>query len=219
MFIISLLVLVVILAISAVASHSGKHTGSFSGKRSRSPQKTYYRFDKPPTDSQRTEFKPISERQPESLPQRPKVYVAKVDWIIDGDTLMVSNELFSRRRIRLDSIDCPEDGQPWGDTAKFGLIKIVGRKQVKIEDYGEDCYGRTLATLYVKQKDGSWLNVNERMVMLGHAWVMRMYYRHLPKHRRDKLNQLENWAKRKKVGLWRHPNPVPPWNWRKSDSC
>ena len=61
-------------------------------------------------------------------------------------------------------------------------------------------------------------NVNERMVTLGHAWVMRMYYDHLPKSRQQKLNQLERWAKSKRVGLWKTDNPIPPWQWRQLGS-
>jgi micrococcal nuclease len=145
----------------------------------------------------------------ESLPQ------AKVVWVLDGDTLVVTNG-WSEKTIRLDSIDCPEDGQPWGDTAKYGLMKLVGRRQVAFEEHGQDPHGRTLATIYVRHPNGNeWLNVNERMVTLGHAWVMRAYYDHLPKDRQATLNRLETWAKSKKVGLWRTENPIPPWRWRK----
>jgi endonuclease YncB( thermonuclease family) len=52
------------------------------------------------------------------------------------------------------------------------------------------------------------------MIMLGHEWVMRMFYDHLPEDRQDKLNSLERWARSKKMGLWKAPNPVPPWEWR-----
>lgn len=139
---------------------------------------------------------------------------AKVLKIYDGDTVLVAKG-WSRVMIRLDSIDCPEDGQSWGDKAKYGLIKLIGGRTVHLEQYGADDYGRTLATLYVRQNKGEWQNVNERMVMLGHAWVMRMYYDHLPPDRQNKLNRLEAWAKSKGVGLWASPNPMPPWQWRK----
>lgn len=134
--------------------------------------------------------------------------------VIDGDTVDVSK--FNRRvRIRLDSIDCPEDGQPWGETAKAGLIKLIGGKSVRLEEHGRDPYGRTIATLYVRSEEGSdWLNVNERMVILGHAWVMRRFYSHLPRERQTALNRMEAWAKSKKVGLWKTSNPIPPWEWR-----
>lgn len=140
---------------------------------------------------------------------------AKVVKICDGDTVYVAKG-WSRVKIRLDSIDCPEDGQDWGDNAKYGLIKMIGGRTVHLEQYGADAYGRTLATLYVRHPDTrEWQNVNERMVMLGHAWVMRMYYDHLTPDRQQKLNKLEAWAKSKNVGLWSAPNPTPPWEWRK----
>ena len=70
--------------------------------------------------------------------------------------------------------------------------------------------------IYVQHGHGSeWMNVNERMVTLGHAWVMRRFYNHLPKDRQQKLNRLERWARSKMVGLWQTPDPIPPWMWRK----
>lgn len=139
---------------------------------------------------------------------------AKVIYVIDGDTIIVTKG-WDKIKVRLDSIDCPEDGQPWGDTAAYGLRKLVNGRNVHLEEHGIDCHGRTLATIYVQSADGEeWVNVNERMVTLGHAWVMRRFYDHLPKDRQGKLNRLENWARSKKVGLWRTENPIPPWRWR-----
>lgn len=138
----------------------------------------------------------------------------KVQYVIDGDTVIVS-KFWSEIRIRLDSIDCPEDGQHWGNIAKAGLIKLIGGRYVYIEVHGVDEYGRTLATIYLEDDHGSkGINVNERMVMLGHAWVMRQYYNHLPKSRQYQLNKLERWARSKRVGLWKTSNPIPPWQWR-----
>lgn len=139
---------------------------------------------------------------------------AIVRYVVDGDTVIAVRR-WREIRIRLDSIDCPEDGQHWGDVAKYGLIKLIGRRRVHIEEHGRDDYGRVLATLYVRHpsKD-EWMNVNERMVTLGHAWVMRRYYDHLPPDRQEKLNRLERWARSKNVGLWATPDPTPPWKWR-----
>jgi endonuclease YncB( thermonuclease family) len=137
-----------------------------------------------------------------------------VEYVIDGDTVVVSDFL-SKYKIRLDAIDCPENGQHWGDVATYGLIKLIGGCNVYIEDHGTDAYDRTLATIYICHKNGpDLMNVNERMVTLGHAWVMRRYYGHLPQDRRNQLNRLERWARSKKVGLWSTTNPVPPWKWR-----
>ncbi len=139
---------------------------------------------------------------------------ARVRQVIDGDTAIVTIGR-SEIVVRLDSIDCPEDGQYWGDIAKYGLIKIVGGQNVRLEEHGEDNYGRTLATMYVwSEEKNEWLNVNERMVTLGHAWVMRRFYDHLTEDRKERLNRLERWAKSKKVGLWHQNEPTPPWKWR-----
>lgn len=141
--------------------------------------------------------------------------LARVLWVVDGDTIIVTRG-WDEIRIRLDSIDCPEDGQEWGNIAKYGLIKLVAKREIRIEEHGEDDHGRILATIYVwQEKRSEWLNVNEHMVTLGHAWVMRRFYDHLPKDRQIKLNRLENWAKSKKVGLWGTSDPLPPWKWRK----
>ena len=135
-----------------------------------------------------------------------------VDYVVDGDTVDVAWN-GGILIVRLYGIDCPEDGQEWGDIATAGLIKMIGGKSVDLEIFGTDMYDRVLATIFVQ--DGSeQINVNEKMVMKGHAWVMRRFYNELPKNRQHQLNKLENWAKSKKVGLWRNGNPIPPWKWR-----
>jgi micrococcal nuclease len=161
--------------------------------------------------------KPTSVRMtpppPDTVSELKKV---EVRHIIDGDTVVVLKD-WTEIRIRLDSIDCPEDGQPWGNIAKAGLIKLIWGRSVYIEKHGLDDYGRTMATIFLRIRDDYgpvWMNVNERMVMLGHAWVMRQYYNHLPKKRRDQLDKLESWAISKRVGLWKTNNPIPPWRWR-----
>ena len=141
---------------------------------------------------------------------------ARVEWVIDGDTVVVSVDQRSEK-IRLYAIDCPEDGQPWGDTATYGLIKLIGRRHVYLEDHGKDCYGRTLATIHVQDdKSPGLVNVNEKMVMRGHAWVMRRFYGDLSADRKGRLNRLERWARSNKVGLWKTGDPIPPWEWRRN---
>jgi micrococcal nuclease len=101
--------------------------------------------------------------------------------------------------VRLDSIDCPEDGQPWGNDSKFGLIKLIGGRNIRLEPHGHDEYERMFATVYVKSKSNNeWINVNAKMIVCGHAWVMRGFYKHLPKERQNDLNSKERWAKSKK---------------------
>jgi endonuclease YncB( thermonuclease family) len=155
----------------------------------------------------------LSEREEKSRIE--DLPMANVKYVIDGDTVIVSST-WRNTTIRLDSIDCPEDGQPWGNVATAGLIKMIGGRRIRLEKHGNDHYGRLLATIYVQDKRGSeWLNVNEKMVVKGHAWVMRKYFNHLSEARKETLIRLERWARMKKVGLWSTSNPIPPWKWRK----
>lgn len=139
---------------------------------------------------------------------------AKVRYVIDGDTVIVCTPE-SEFRVRLSAIDCPEDGQDGGDAATKALIKLILGRFVHLETYGLDPHGRTLATIYV-MIGSELINVNERMVMLGHAWVMPQYYGHLSKSRRWQLNRLERWARSKRIGLWKVENPTPPWEYRRA---
>lgn len=174
----------------------------------RSPRDSYYQ--KHSKDVHTNKAKTAAEIK-ELIEELPK---AKVEQVIDGDTVVVVKN-WQRIKIRLDAIDCPEDGQEWGDIAKYGLIKLIGKRTIRLEEHGVDHYGRTLATLYVQYDHGlEWMNVNERMITLGHAWVMRRFYDHLPKDRQTKLNRLERWSRTKKFGLWKTPDPIPPWQWR-----
>ena len=144
---------------------------------------------------------------------------AQVLSVIDGDSLVVSI-LRDEDEVRLDSIDCPEGRQTWGEQAASGLRKLIAGRLVLLEQHGQDQYGRTLATIYaVHLTNHEYINVNEHMFMLGHAWVNRLHYEHLPRDRQDKLNELQRLAKSKRLGLWSELNPTPPWTWRKSNGC
>lgn len=168
-------------------------------------KKKYYRTPKPLYSKTKSYTQQaLSEYEiREKIPNLPR---AKIITVTDGDTVIVKKN-GSNISIRLDSIDCPENGQYWGDTAKYGLIKLIGGKTISLEEHGIDNYGRTLATLYIwNDVKKEWLNINERMILLGHAWVMRQFYDHLPLERKSKLNSLERWAKSKKIGLWHQKN-------------
>jgi len=132
--------------------------------------------------------------------------------VLDGDTAEVSTSARAFL-VRLSNIDCPENGQTWGAQATTALCKLIDGREVYLETYGRDHYGRTLATVYV-MLDGELVNVNEDMVMRGHAWVMDQFHLHLSLNRRRNLDKLQRWAKSKRVGLWQDENPIAPWLWR-----
>ncbi len=130
--------------------------------------------------------------------------IGKVDGILDGDIIEV---LHNKRpqRTRLNGIDCPEKDQAYGKRAKQSASALVFGKDVTLQTYGKDKYGRTLADVLLS--DGT--NVNHQLVKDGWCW----WYRKYPPENRD-LERLEAEAREARKGFWADPKPVPPWEWR-----
>ena len=125
--------------------------------------------------------------------------------IIDGDTIEVLHNQHATR-IRLSGIDCPEKHQAFGTRAKQAASELVYGKEVTLQTYGKDKYGRTLADVLLP--DGT--NVNHTLVKDGWCWWYRKY---APSD--AGLERFENEAREARKGLWADPQPVPPWEWRK----
>lgn len=68
-------------------------------------------------------------------------------------------------------IDCPEKGQNYRKRAKQAASELVFGKEVTLQTYGKDKYGRTLADVLLS--DGT--NVNHAMVKDGWCWWDRKY--------------------------------------------
>lgn len=136
-------------------------------------------------------------------------YYAKVNYVLDGDTISVTKSNSTKYRIRLAYIDAPETAhnnskaQPYGIESKAYLMSIVLNKAVYIKEKGNDPYGRFLGEVFV---DG--LNVNKAMVGNGYAWAYS--YNGNPEY-----VALEKLARTKKLGLWNFKNPIDPYIWRK----
>ena len=109
--------------------------------------------------------------------------------IIDGDTL----ETFSGQRIRLLGINTPEFSMPFYEEAKELLRSLVENKSVQIEAHGTEKYGRTLAYMFVDDK-----NINAEILRNGLA---TLYYYEKDSHY-STLKQAEESARLNKKGLW-----------------
>lgn len=128
--------------------------------------------------------------------------LAFVVTVHDGDTL----KLDDGRIIRLSGIDAPEITQPYGIESRDLLGKLIRKKTIRIETRGTDRYGRTVGEIFVGNK-----SINRSMVSRGAAWWFRKY---APS---DKcLRSLEAGARERRKGLWKSPNTVAPWDWRKT---
>ena len=80
-------------------------------------------------------------------------------------------------------------------------------KDVALQTYGKDKYGRTLADMLLP--DG--INVNHELIKDGWCWWYRKY---APGD--TVLEGLEKEARKAKKGLWVDPAPIPPWVYRKA---
>lgn len=140
-------------------------------------------------------------------------FSAKVVGVTDGDTIKVLIGGNKEIKVRLDSIDCPEKDQPFGNKAKQATSDLVFGKKVAIQKTGEDRYGRTLAFVVV---DG--VNVCEYLVENGWAWNYEKYSkskRLAQLHREALLDGRGLWAIVNQVDFNATPEPIPPWAWRK----
>src|SRR5215467_5702625 len=133
-------------------------------------------------------------------------FLGSVVSVLDGDTIEVLHNSRAER-IRLNGIDCPEKGQAYGKKAKQAASELVFGKEVTLQTYGKDKYGRTIADVLLP--DGT--NVNHTLVKDGWCWWYRKY---APGD--TILEGLEKDAREAKKGLWADPAPIPPWVYRKA---
>ena len=132
-------------------------------------------------------------------------FVAKVNRVIDGDTVVVATDEGKSVRIRMSDIDAPEKDQPWGPEATQALCVLIQDKTVLVIAVDTDRYGRVVATLFDADK-----NINRAMVEQGHAWVYRRYLRD------TSLLNIESSAKSEQIGLWHNEMAIEPRIWRRS---
>ena len=140
---------------------------------------------------------------PPAVPIDRQVKVVRVG---DGDTIEVLYK-GKAQRIRLQGIDCPEKAQAYGQRAKQATSSLVFSKAVTIEAHGQDKYKRTLGDVFLS--DGT--HVNRELVAQGWCW---WYQKYAPEDLI--LAGLEAAARFAKKGLWVDPDPVPPWEYRKT---
>ncbi len=134
--------------------------------------------------------------------------------VSDGDTFNVLVQ-GRQQRVRMASIDAPEvtkdkerPGQPYAQASRDALASLISGKDLVLVCYERDRYERNICD--VPLADG--MTANQKQVENGMAWA-NMEGR--GKFMRDaRLPSLEQQARRAGRGIWRQPEPVPPWVWR-----
>lgn len=131
--------------------------------------------------------------------------------VADGDTITVEPVNGGARvKVRLYGIDCPEGKQSYGQSATSFVYDVALYKHVDVDvsRQGKDRYGRTVATITVKDAGV----LQELLLDAGLAWVYPKYCQEEFCMRWAGLMQV---ALINRHGLWQEDSPVPPWEWRK----
>lgn len=107
-------------------------------------------------------------------------YAAKVERIIDGDTIYVTADLgfgvSKFLKLRLDSINTPEirgDEREEGLKAKAFVESLIAPgDQVYIESYKDGGFGRYAAKVWYSNEESLWVSLNDHLVDSGFAEVV-----------------------------------------------
>lgn len=147
----------------------------------------------------------------------------KVIHVADGDTLTVLDGNRFQRVIRLTDIDAPEaahgsrrPGQPYAARATEAMKRLAMGEQARAVCYDVDVRPRedgTVLERYVCRVFAGGKDVNMAMIDAGMAMANRQSKRYV----RDQATYAhEDAARRDHRGLWAQPQPVSPWEWRRT---
>tara|TARA_R100000908_G_scaffold11810_2_gene4225 strand:+ start:1418 stop:1807 length:390 start_codon:yes stop_codon:yes gene_type:complete len=114
------------------------------------------------------------------------IYRGKLDRVVDGDTIDamidVGFNIWLKKRVRFKGIDTWESRtrdlaeKAKGLEAKARLIELLDKVSAKpgffrIKSYGVGKYGRLLGEIFIMDKDDNQININNKLIEEGHAYV------------------------------------------------
>ena len=114
------------------------------------------------------------------------IYRGKLDRVVDGDTIDalidVGFDIWVKKRIRYKGIDTWESRtRNLAEKAKGlgakqrnkDLLEVVSDKPgyFRLKSYGVGKYGRVLGEIFIQDKDGLQMCINDTLVTEGHAYV------------------------------------------------
>jgi micrococcal nuclease len=147
--------------------------------------------------------------------------------VSDGDTIVVTNDAGEDISVRFACVDAPEVPHSskerqsrkavdksqfkWGEKAQQRVQQLVnqGGDRVQLTITDTDRYGREISE--VRLPDGTL--IQQVLSAEGLAQVYRPYLKNCPSA--ELVEAAEADAKRRRLGLWRDPQFVPAWDWRR----
>ena len=117
-----------------------------------------------------------------------------------------------QHEVRFAGSDSPERRQPFYQVSGDNLAKLVFQRHVEARCYKVDRWYRDVCRVY----DGG-SDIGLEQVRAGMAWHATPYLREQTPQEREEYARAERAARADRRGLWVDPNPVPPWEWRKSE--
>jgi len=107
----------------------------------------------------------------------------------------------------------PEKAQAFGNRSKENLSRLVFDRSVEAHCHKRDRYGREVCKVMRGATD-----MNLEQIRAGMAWWYREYAKEQSPQEREDYAREEDTAKASRVGLWKDPKPVPPWEWRRQSA-
>ena len=113
------------------------------------------------------------------------IYKAKLDRVVDGDSvdalIDIGFDIWFKKRIRFKGLDTWESRTRNLEEKALGLKAKARTKELlesvssksgyfRIKSYGTGKYGRVLADIFVQDKKGKTIFVNEALITEGHAY-------------------------------------------------
>ena len=113
------------------------------------------------------------------------IYRGKLDRVVDGDTIDalidVGFDIWFKKRIRFKGIDTWESRTRDLEEKKRGLeakkrtqelLEEVSSKSgyFRLRSHGVGKYGRVLADIFIKDKEGKEICINQQLITEGHAY-------------------------------------------------
>ena len=114
------------------------------------------------------------------------IYRAKLERVVDGDTVDALIDLgfdtWVKKRIRYAGIDTWESRTRDLNEKKMGLAAKARNKELlekisskpgyfRLKSHGVGKYGRVLAEIFIQDEDENDINVNQLLIMEGHAYI------------------------------------------------